>query len=414
MFLARLALRNVFRNRRRSVLTLLAIACGIFTLILTKGLTDGYGRQSENNLIDLEYGHLQVYRAGYYEDRLAGLKDAIADPGEVLAAARSAAHVTAAVERLAAPSLIDFQGNELPGVAIGIDPEADGKVFRLTPMLVSGRGLVAGAEAMIGERLARTLGIEVGDALVWQSRALGSGESSPIQAVQMTVVGILSTGDPAIDGIFLFLPLAFMRSSLAAEGRATQVVVRLDDRDRVPEVAAALAAKLGPRGYEVKTWRELGKDFFELYNVKRTGNLIVIYIFLAIIAVGIVNTMLMATYERQQEIGMFLAMGMRRREIRWLFLLEGAFLGWWGSLAGIALASPLTYLLEVHGLPIAWISGGKDIDIGFPIRGAMYADLSAELVLTALAFGVILAMLASLWPAYRVSRLEPTAALRRV
>jgi putative ABC transport system permease protein len=107
-------------------------------------------------------------------------------------------------------------------------------------------------------------------------------------------------------------------------------------------------------------------------------------------------------------------MGMRRREIRWLFLLEGAFLGWWGSLGGIALASPLTYLLEVHGLPIAWFSGGKDIDIGFPIRGAMYADLSAELVLTALAFGVILAMLASLWPAYRVSRLEPTAALRRV
>jgi len=413
MFLARLALRNVFRNRRRSVITLLAIGTGIFTLVLTMGLTNGYGRQAELNLIDLEYGHLEIFRAGYYEDKLAGLEDAIAAPAAVEAAARALPDVAAVAERLSVASLLHFQGDEMPALAVGIDPVADNQVFRLQPSIVAGRWFTDGAEGLIGDRMAKTLGIKPGDVLIWQARARGGPDAAPIQAVEVTVVGILSTGDPALDGTILFVPLAFARESLLAGPRATVLAVRLRDPDRLDGAAAALAAAIGP-DYEVKTWRELGRDFLQLYQVKRAGNFIMVLVFLALVSVGIVNTMLMATYERQREIGMFLALGMARREVRRLFLLEGAFLGMWGAVAGVALSSPLVWLLQVYGLPIAWISGGKDVDIGFPIRGVMYGELSAGLVIEALALGVILATAASLWPAWRVSRLEPTAALRRV
>lgn len=410
----KLAMRNVFRNRRRSLITMIAIACGIFSLVLIKGLTDGYGMQAQKNLMDLEYGHLQVFNAGYYENETAGLKETMDRPDQVLAELKKISAVSAATERLVVPSLVNYLGDEMPCLAVGIDPAGDEKVFKLRPQLIEGRYLASGAEAMIGDRMAKTLAVKIGDQVVWKARALGEGDTGPIQALSLTVTGIFSTGDPGPDGSMIFMPLGFMQEGLQASSRASQVVIRLQDPDRLAEAWTAVNSALAPLGYETKTWKVLAKDFFDLYRLDKLGNMITVYILLLIIMVGIVNTMLMATYERVREIGMLMALGMKKREVRLLFLAEGAFLGLWGSLLGIAVGAPLTWLLEIYGMPIAWFTGGQDVDFGYPIRGAMYADLSLPLVLYAVAFGILLSTLASLWPAYRGSRLKPTEALRHV
>jgi putative ABC transport system permease protein len=267
---------------------------------------------------------------------------------------------------------------------------------------------------MLGKRLAKTLGVKQGDRVVWKARALGREGGGAIQAVYLEVQAILSTGNPAIDGAAVFIPIDYMRQSLLADGRATSVAARLDDGRRLDQVKAAAQALLAPLGFEVKTWEDLGTSFIELHRLKKTGNAIMLGVFLFIITVGIVNTMLMATYERVREIGMLMALGLKKSEIRRLFLAEGAALGLVGSLLGIVLAAPLMWAAQKYGIPIDIFTGGADVDLGYPIRGVMYGELSLELLLFALALGVLLSMIASWFPAWRASRLDPTEALRHV
>lgn len=414
MLIVKMAFRNVFRNRRRSIITIAAIACGIFTLVTMRGVLDGIGKQSELNLIDMQFGHLQVFKAGFYDNPGAGLSDAIQDPEKVIAALDKIKHVKAGVERLTLPAMINFKGNELPCLAVGIDLSADEKVFDLSQAVVEGRGkyLTPGPHAMIGEKMAKTLGIDTGDRVVWKSRALGKEGGGAIQAMYLEVEGILSTGNPAIDGAVLFIPLDFMQESLLAEGRATQVVVRMDNLRYLQDVQLAAAAVLEPLGFEIKNWEDMSQAFLELHRVKTVGNTIMVGVFLLIVMVGIINTMLMATFERVKEIGMLMAMGFRAIQIRWLFLVEGALLGLIGSLIGIGVGSPLVWLSEKYGIPIDIFTGGQDVEFGYPIRGFMYGDLSLELVLWSLMAGVLISTLATVLPARRASRLDPSEALR--
>jgi len=416
MLLIKMAFRNVFRNRRRSLITISAIAGGIFTLVLFKGMLDGIGRQSELSLIDMQYGHFQVANAGYFDDRTAGIADSIENPGEVLEALTKLEHVEAGTERLMVPALINFEGVDSPGLAIGIDLDADRKVFKLEETIVAGKGqwLTPGPRVMIGERLAKTLGVEHGDQLVWKARALGSDGAGPIQAVYLEVEAILNTGNPGIDGFAIFVPIEFMRESLMAPDRASHVIVRMDNRRYLGKVALLARGILEPMGYEINTWEDLGQAFIQFHKVKTTGSLVMIMVFLLIVAVGIVNTMLMATYERVREIGMLMALGLKAREIMSLFLIEGALLGLIGSIIGVVLGSPLMWAGEVYGIPVEWFTAGKDVDMGYPIRGVMYCDLSPSLILTALTFGIVISTMATMLPAVRAGRLEPTEALRHV
>ncbi len=416
MLLIKMAVRNVFRNRRRSIITVAAIAAGIFTLVVVRGMLDGVGRQSELNLINMQYGHFQVFKKGYYEDPSAGLDDSITDPAAVIADLAKIPHVEAEVPRLAVPSLVNFNGDDFPCLAIGIDLARDEDVFKLAPAIVPGEGsyLTPGPHCMIGQRMARTLGAKTGDSIIWQARALGSGEGGAIQAVYLQIQAVLSTGNPAIDGAVVFIPLDYMRQSLLAGPRATSIAVRADDVRRLNQVVSAASALLAPLGLEIKTWQDLGQSFLELHRVKKTANAIMLGVFLFIVAVGIVNTMLMATYERIREIGMFMALGIKKGEIRRLFLIEGAALGLIGSLIGVILASPLMWAAQTYGIPISFFTGGADVDIGYPIRGVMYGEISASLVITAIAVGIALSMLATILPAWRASNLNPTEALRHV
>ncbi len=414
MILLKMAVRNVFRNRRRSIITLTAIACGIFTLVTMRGMLNGMGRQSEMNLIDLQYGHMQVFNQDYYENPAASVKDSIEDPEKIIRALKDVDHVTAGVERLIVPSMVNFDGNDLTCLSIGIDLGQDEKVFKLKPTVVEGQGeyLTEGPHAMVGERMARTLGLKKGDRIVWKARAMGKEGGGSIQAVYLEVTGIISTGNPAIDGAALFIPLDFMQESLLAKGRASQVAIRIDDPRYLERAFLSAQRVLKPMGFEVKTWEEMGKAFLELHRMKKIGNGIMIGVFLLIIMVGIVNTMLMATFERVREIGMLMALGMKAAGIRTLFLLEGAMLGLMGSTIGVVLATPAVWAMEKYGIPIDIFTGGKDVDMGYPIRGVMYGDLSLELIIWSLLIGVLISTAATLLPAWRASRMEPTEALR--
>ena len=137
------------------------------------------------------------------------------------------------------------------------------------------------------------------------------------------------------------------------------------------------------------------------------GVMVAILVFLT--AVGIANTMVMASFERTREIGMMMGLGMKASQVRWMFLLEGGLLGAVGGGLGCILGGALTYYFQVYGISIAMYG---NMDIGYPVRDAMYTQLSTVVVLGSFLFGILVSVVASLYPAWRASRLEPVEALR--
>jgi ABC-type lipoprotein release transport system permease subunit len=413
--LFKIALRNVFRNRRRSIITLAAIALGIFCMVCVQGMINGMGRQSELNIINYDTGHLKIYRIGFVDDESGyDLEKSISDPGEVIAEIKNLPDVQAATGRIMFPALIIYAGDSMPALAIGIDIENDGRVYELSETITEGRFLKPGDKGvLVGERLAKIFGLKPGNYLTLQARTRGeSGEISPIQAIDLEVIGIVSTGNPKIDGFNVFLPLKVAQASMRMPNMVTDITIRLSSLRHLARIEEELNDRLEPGEYEVNTWIELSKQFLALHALKRTGTGVFMGIFVLMTAVGIINTMLMASFERTREIGMMAAMGMKAREIRRLFLVEGGILGGIGSFIGVLIGGILTYIGEVYGIDFTAIWG--DVDVGYPIRGMWYTDLTVGLVIGSLIFGIVISVLASWYPAQRAAKLVPTEALRHV
>lgn len=411
----KLAFRNVFRNRRRSIITLSAIALGLFSLVVMQGMINGMGKQSELNIINYDTGHLKIYRIGF-SDENAGfdLEKSISDPGEVIEEIEALPEVKAATGRIIFPALVISEGESMPAIATGIDLDNDGKVFSLAETVTRGEFLKPGEAGMlVGEKLAKIFGIKPGDIVTLQARTRPEGDSiSPIQALDFEVKGIIATGNPKIDGLNVFIPLEVTQDSMRMPNMVTDISLRLSSLRYLARVEGELNSRLEPGEYEVNTWIDLAKDFLALHRLKKIGSTIALSIFVIMTAVGIINTMLMATFERTNEIGMMAAMGMKAREIRGLFLMEGGILGAIGSFVGVLAGSVLTWMGEVYGIDLTAIWG--DVDVGYPIRGLWYTDLTAGLVIGSLVFGIFISILASYYPAQRAARLEPTEALRHV
>ncbi len=413
--LYKLAFRNVFRNRRRSIITLSATALGLLSLVVTQGMMNGLGKQSELNIINYDTGHLKIYRIGFADEKTGfDLEKTITDPGKVIAELEKLPEVQAATGRIIFPALIIHHGESMPAIATGIDLENDGKVFSLAEAITKGRFLKPGDKAvLVGEKLANIFGIKPGDWIILQARTRAeAGKISPIQALDLEVAGIISTGNPKIDGLNVFLPLSLTQDSMLMPNMVTDISLRLSSLRFLARVEKEINSRLAPGEFEVNTWIDLAQNFLSLHRMKKTGSMIFLAIFVIITAVGIVNTMLMASFERTNEIGMMAAMGMKAKEIRRLFLLEGGILGAMGSSIGVFIGSILTFLGEVYGINLTAIYG--DVDMGYPIRGYWYTDLTAGLVIGSLLFGIIISVLASYYPAQRAAKMEPTEALRHV
>lgn len=407
--LFRLAWRNLARNRRRTAITATTVALGMTLLQLMMALLAGIERQSFRNLISYQTGNAKVYARGYFDARAElPLDRAVSDLEPLETALRSVDGIAAAAPRLTFQAQLSNGAEQLPAVGIGIASDGgDETVFNIRGAVVAGDYLPpAGDGLLMGSGLAKLFGAGPGDWLTLLSKT----RSGAYEAVDLPVVGVVGTGNPAIDRRSFLLPLSTAQRILDMEGRVTEVAVRFEPLARESAELTRLAAAI-PRagGLEVRGWREEESDFMALVRAKRSGSVLMLAIFISLAMVGITNTILMAAYERTREIGMLMAMGMRRGGIRRLFLVEGALIGLLGSLAGTALALGVVGLLS-RGIDIGALYG--EVDIGYPVKDRVYPALVPAAVAAACLLATGLAAVASLYPAARASREHPAEALR--
>ncbi len=408
----RLAWRNLLRNRRRTLITATTVAVAVMLLETVVALMIGLENKSFDNLIHYQTAHAKLFADGYFEKREDYPLDyTLPNIDSLQTALRSIKGVAASTPRLVFSAQVSNGVDQISCLGTGIQIQgSDSDVFRLPQAIVEGTYLAEGEDGLlVGAGLAAMFEVGAGDWLT----ILTKTRAGAYEALDLPVVGLLGTGNPLIDQNSVLLPLETAREMLDMPDGATEIAVRFAVTARQAETMQQLRAGVtAGDGFVVKGWREIEEDFMSLVRLKRTGQTIMLGIFIVLAVVGVTNTILMATFERTREIGTLMAMGLRPGGIRRLFLLEGALTGLIGGALGSAAAFGVIFWMAQEGINFSSMFG--DMDIGYPVNDAVYPSLRAGTFLWTWLVTGAFAALASLYPAARASRQQPVEALRHV
>lgn len=429
MALLKLAVRNLRRNRRRTAITLAAMVIGTVAMTCLRGFINGQQRVIIDNQITGRMGAVQVHRKGYVANVLTSpLSLDMADTKELrekLAAIPGVVAVAPRIEFGAMLSTPDKRpapedGTPLPEADLGktsfimataIDPKAEALVTPGRNSFIRNGTLFASVDAadiVLNDDFARGLEVQVHPRgtpmppVEQQLALLAPDRDGALNGENVVMGAVLPSFFPG-DRRFGLVPLGTAQRLLRMEGRVTEYGLAVSPIDAAPKVKAAAAAALGPN-YEVHTWNELMPFIQTLTGTQDFIFSVISGVFLAVVMLGIVNAMLMTVLERVREIGTMLAVGMRRRQIIQLFVLEGLVIGVVGGLAGVLLGSVIVTILGHVGIPLP-APGAAVPSIVRPFLTPFY-------FVAALAGVPVGAALACLWPAWRASRLRPVEALQ--
>lgn len=399
-----LAYRDLRRNRRRTLLTMIAVALGLALLMVMNGYIAGVLDESLQNSIRLNTGHVQVRAAGYNDEELSLRRsELLADPEQIAAGAAALPGVKAAAPVLWAGGILSTPSDAVRLRLYGIET-ASPLYDPIRTALVAGAFLDPEDRdgVLIGRHLAESVGATLGGKV---SLTVVDADGRANTGV-FTVRGLFATGIPSYDDGAVLMPLARAQAFTSMQRHASAVVVLLNDQAGTAGVAAALR---GP-DTDVRTWEDLNKLLLDTMRTGMSFYLILDGIVILIVAVILANTLLMSVFERIREMGILSALGMRGGQLMQMFLLEAAILGLAGLVIGALLGAAGVGYLATVGIPIGEAAGaaGSSIALGSTLHARFVPGTFAALAAAMLA--IILA--AALYPAWYAARLEPVEALR--
>jgi putative ABC transport system permease protein len=397
----KIALRNTFRNKRRTAINVLMIAGGVSAIVVYQGFALNMIYSLRETTIKSQTGHLQIATPIYWNKSALSPKQAlIPQAAQVISAVYRNKHVRYATGRISFYGLLSAGEQSLSMQGVTFDPSVEGslvKHFRL----IGGRGFTQpGAfEIVLGSGLATRARVKVRDRVT----VLAQTYDGVVNALDVEVVGILQTGVSEFDENTLLIPLR-LAQKLLDTNKVEQIVVGLDSTDNTAAVQAELQGRLGP-GLVVRPWSAIARLYNQIVAFNGVQMHIVEGIILSLILLGILNTIGMSIFERTGEIGTIAALGETRRTIRLQFVLEGVILGALGALCGIALGA--VEIQAINAMDIQVVMPGASTS--FPVRLLLYfAAFRDAAILALMAAGI-----AALVPALRASRMNIAEALRR-
>jgi ABC-type lipoprotein release transport system permease subunit len=405
--LLKIAWRNIWRNRRRTLINMSAVGFGLFLVIFYAGLIGGMVGDAKSQLDNAGMGHVEITAPGW---RLRhGAAQVLSEPRALLARLRlpPGAEVGA---RVVSRGLITSARNG-QGVAVhGIDPVAEKQLAAYLNDIRAG-GPIAADDAqgiLLGEQLAERLGVRVGSKVRLMVQR-GDGE---VGADLYRVRGIFHAISPGISRGLVMISAASAQALLGLKDAAHQVVIQLPNADDADQVAASLRSQLG-EGYEVVTYADLLPVLKELERLENSGLMIAALFIYLLVGLGILNTMLMSVLERTREFGVMRALGSRPRRIVAEVLAEAFWIATISVVVGLALGLLVTWVGSERPLLDFRSSLGESFELGGTVmKTAFRTELSIGAGLKASALVYLLTLLVGLYPAWRISRLQPADAIR--
>ena len=404
----RLAWRNIWRHKRRTIIIVLAMATTLALMMWYDGLMAGFTDTIYGNAVKVLGGNIQVHADGYRSQASSKPLLPLADPQAVIKAAEANPEVLAATQRINTGGLVTNREGAFAVGITGVEPEKERSVNIIGQYVKTGRNLTSDDKdnILIGKGLADAMNVQVGDRIT----LVGGSQHQQMRQRTMTVIGIFDLGMPDIEKQTVYISLGEAQTLYDLQGQSTEIAIFLKQIGQETAVINSLKSSLP--GYEVESFEANYPDLANAINSKNGVMDIFSVIVIGIAGVGILNLLLMAVYERTREIGVLGAMGLKANQIALLFILEGTIIGLVGAAAGIVLGLAINGILRQVGLDFGSLQQAASYmalvkDKVYPTWGIEKLPMRASMV-------AIISALASVIPALEAARREPAAALHFV
>jgi ABC-type lipoprotein release transport system permease subunit len=405
-----MAWRNLWRNRRRTVITLSSLAFGVMTAVVFTGLTD----QSLGDAIDLaarmSNGHVTIQHRDYRDS--PSLERSVDGSAAALAKIAADYDVAKVVPRITGMMVAATANDSFGAGFVALDPKLDDEnSFAPLGQIVAGKLFSDDHGIVLGKILAQNLGATIGKKVVYTL----TDKKGDIVSGLGRVTGILSTGATSVDAALCLLPIGAVRALIGyGPDEATQLAVYLRDQRRAPQAANRLRA-LAPAGADALDWAEVNPDLAGFVTVKIVGSDVIEAFVVLLIAAGIFNTLFVSVMERLREFGILLAIGFSPGRLFRLVIWESSWLALVGLVLGVVVTAPLYWYLHAHGIDMTARVGGKRIEVAgalmsMVVKATVYPDHAV--IIAAAIIGVTL--LSGLYPAWRAARVQPVDAIKLV
>jgi ABC-type lipoprotein release transport system permease subunit len=400
-----MAWRNIWRNKRRTLITISAVVFAVSIAVFSWCIALGEHEQMINDALKLFPGHIQVHARGYWEDKT--IYNSFKPSEELIATLSADERVRAVTMRLSVDSLISSDTNTSGVVLVGVDPKTEFSEIR--NKIVEGEFLAPGdtRSIVVGESLARNLNVSIGDELVILTQAYDGSIGAQI----FTVSGVFRGGSQEFDRGLALVNLEAADYLLSMYGLVTELTVMLKENRFTDEVAEEMARGLDPEAYEVMPWEELIPDLVQFVELDNVFGYIYYVMILIVVIFGIMNTILMAVMERYREFGVMMALGTKPERIVSLILTESAMI----ALVGIAVGNLLGFAVSYYytQVPIDLSAYSKSME-SFGINPLLYARIYPFVFYVTDVIVLAATLLSAVYPAVKASRLSPVRALRYV
>lgn len=401
----RLAWRNLWRQRRRTGIIIVAMGLGLALMMFYDGLVAGFDQAIYGNAIKVLGGNLQVHAVGYRESASLTPLIPLSEDRRIFEQARSHLRVEAAARRLVTAGLASNREGAFAVNIIGVEPQIEATINLAWKNLVDGRPIQEGDRdaVFIGRGLAQAMNIKAGDRIVLVGRA----PDDRMRRRTLTVVGVYSLGLPEVEKRTVYIPLSDAQMLYDLRGQVTEIAIFLKQLGEEELVKQDLMASFP--NVEIDTWQTYFPELETTLSTKTAVMNVFSVVILLIAAIGVLNLLLMAVYERQREIGILAALGFRPGQISLLFILEGALYGMCGVVIGVALGLLINGVLRIVGLDF---SAYADVtEYMALVGGRVYPAWGLGNFLPRALTVAIIATLAAFYPAHEASRREPATAL---
>ncbi len=406
MTILRFAWRNLWRNKRRTAVTIAAVSLNVAILIASTGLMEGMMDNFLSNATNLIVGEGQIHVPKFLVDR--SMYKSLEDPEDIIG--RLEGEGVPATARSYGFGLVAHETKSAGALFWGIDPEIESRVFDLAKNIYRGTFLSSRAEGgiVLGKKLARSLGVSVGDEIIVVVHAADGSLGNELYSV----AGILKSAGDSIDRDTAILNRTDFETLFVSGGRIHEIA--LNSRGAIPlETLGAIASRAAPKA-EVKTWRQLMPSLSDMVNLFDVSMWFFWMIFFLAAAMGVMNTMLMATFERIKEFGVLKALGTTPWQIIRNVSAEAFVLAFVSTLIGILMGVPIAFYLQEVGLDLSVFAHGDVTIAGVAFDPVWRATLSAKSIYMPVAIMWFVCLLASLYPAAIAARLDPVKAMVHV
>lgn len=399
----KLAWRNLWRNKRRSLITIASVAFAVFFACLMMSMQLGSYSNMIKNAVSFQTGYIQIHASGYWDEKT--LENTF-ESNDSLIAGLNQDEINTIVPRLQSFALASYQDKTKGALIIGMDPDRENEMTSARDKLVAGEYLdLDDQQVLLSEGLAKYLEITVGDTLVMISQ----GYHGVNAAGKYAVKGLVKFPSPEMNKQLIYLPLPEAQWFFGADNRLTALAIMVNEPDQVKEIAAQLEENL-PAQYEIMNWREMMPEIVQSIELDYVSGMIMLYILYAVIGFGIFGTFLMMTNERRYEFGILISIGMKRLRLQSVMIIEIIMMGFLGVLAGVVMSSPLIFYFNQN--PILMTGAYADIYEQFGMEPVLPFSIDAVIFYRQAIVVFVMALIIGIYPVFNIQKLDPATAIR--